>query len=111
VAVRASIQETFLEHLKRHEIEEERISETAIELGVTLETGVRLERIMSEFYSLLPRIVQWYAERILKKHEGHPQMAYVQAVKIFNRLGVAVFLQALSFFVFLVVGFLYAAAV
>lgn len=109
-AVIASVTETFNQHLKSYEEEEQEISDTAQNLGVTLETGVRWDRIMTEFFSILPKWVVWLAQRNLKKYEGNPQTGYIAAVKIFNRLGIATFLQSVSFLGFLVTGFVFTAA-
>jgi len=111
IEVGAAVRRTFLEHLALHEIEEKKINESASVWGITLETGVRLERIFSEFLAPLPRWVGWLANRQFKKHAGNPQMGYLPVIRDIQWQGGFAALQALSFLGFLVVGFVYAAAI
>ena len=108
--IRSSVQETFLLHLKKHEEDEKELNEAAEQLGLTIETGVRMDRVLKEFYSLLPMPVKWWTERSLNKNKGNPQIAYISAVKLVNRLGVATLIQSIFFFLFLLAGLGYASA-
>lgn len=109
--VGAAIRQTFLEHLKKYEEEEERIKEGAEFWGISLETGVRMERVLNEFYKPQPKWVAWFANRELKKHSGDPQIGYILMIKILNKQGIFSFFQALLFLGFLVTGFIYASAI
>ena len=65
IKVGAAIRETFLEHLENYEKEEEKIKDGAKFLAITLETGIRIERVLEEFFKPQPKIVIWLATRIL----------------------------------------------
>lgn len=108
--VRSSVHETFLLHLEKHAEKEEEIAEAAEQLSLTIETGVRMDRVLKGFFALLPTPVKWLALRSLKKNEGNPQIEYFRAVKLINRLGVATLVQSLFFFLFLLAGLAYASA-
>jgi hypothetical protein len=106
----AAVRRTFAEHLAKHIEEEKKIEESAAAWGITLETGVRLERILAEFFAPLPKWAGWLAQRQLRKHTGNPQVGYLPVIKGMQWQGVFTALQAMWFFVFLIAGFTYAAA-
>lgn len=106
----AAVRRTFAEHLARHIEEERKIEESASAWGVTLETGVRLERILAEFFKPFPTWVGWFAQRQLKKYQGNPQIGYLPIVKSMQWQGLFAAMQAMAFLLFLVAGFGYAAA-
>ena len=105
----AAVHKTFAEKLEAHKQEEEKIKQGASFWGITLETGIRLERVLALFYKPLPRWVSWLANRQLKKHAGDPQIGYYPVISALNRQGLFALLQALAFLGFLVAGFLFAA--
>ncbi|WP_061539845.1 hypothetical protein [Collimonas fungivorans] len=105
-----TVRTKFAEHFARFREEEKKIKEGAEFWGITLETGIRLERIMKEFFSALPAWASWLANRQLKKYEGNPQVGYLIQVKNFQWQGAWALLQALSFLGFLASGFYFAAA-
>ena len=107
----AAVRKTFLEHLAKYEKEEEKIKEGAALWGINLQTGIRLERILTEFYAPQPKWVVWFAKRQLKKNAGNPQVGYLPLIKNLNTQGILAFLQALSFLGFLVAGFIFVAAI
>jgi hypothetical protein len=111
IEVGDAIRKTFLEHLENYEKEEEKIKEGASFLGISLETGIRMERVLKEFFKPQPKIVTWLATRMLKKHEGDPQVGYLPLISMINRQSFFAILQALLFLGFLISGFLYAAAI
>jgi hypothetical protein len=111
VEVSSAVRTTFAVHLENYEKEEEKIQESASFWGITLETGIRQERILNEFYKLQPTVIAWYARRLLKKHEGNPQIGHILLVSMLNKQGVFALLQALSFLGFLIVGFGFAAKI
>ncbi len=75
-----AVRKTFAEHLARYIEEEKKIKESAAVWGITLETGVRLERILGEFFAPLPKWVQWLAQRHLKSGSGRLNGRFVDAV-------------------------------
>jgi hypothetical protein len=81
------VKKTFIEHLEKHKEEEEKIKEGAEFWGITLETGIRLERIFTEFYSPFPKWVVWIATRKMAKYAGNPQVAGILMIKRFNKQG------------------------
>ena len=111
IDVGAAVRKTFLEHLARYEEEEEKIEEGAKFWGINLQTGIRLERVLAEFFAPLPKWVVWFASRQLKKNAENPQVGYLPLIKNLNTQGILAFLQALSFLGFLVAGFIFAAAI
>lgn len=106
--VSSAVKKTFFEQLEKHKEEEKKITEGAEFWGITLESGVRLERIISEFYTPYPKIVVWLVSRQLKKYDGNPQINGILQVKNMNKLGMFGFLQSLSALCFLISGFVFA---
>ncbi len=109
IKVGEAIRETFLVHLESYEKEEEKIKKGAGFWGITLETGIRMERVLEEFFKPQPLIVKWLAMRILKKHQDNPQVGYLPLISMINRQSFFAILQAFLFLGFLVSGFIYAA--
>lgn len=109
IKVGEAVRETFQVHLENYELEEEKIKEGASFWGITLETGIRMERVLEEFFKPQPIIVKWLAMRILKKNQGNPQVGYLPLISMINRQSFFAILQALLFLGFLVSGFIYAA--
>jgi hypothetical protein len=105
-----AVRKTFAEHLAKHQEEEKKITENASVWGITLETGIRIERVLSEFLKPLPRWVTWIVKRQLKKHMNNPQIGYLPVIKGLQWQGMFALLQALLFLGFLVAGFVFAAA-
>ncbi len=83
----AAVDKTFKEHLEKYEVEEKKIEEGAKFWGITLETGVSLERILEQYFSTLPRIHTWYAKRQINKIKNHPQIRYVLPLNFCNYSG------------------------
>lgn len=110
IATGAAVRKTFAEHLAKHQEEEKKIKEGAVVWGITLETGIRIERVLSEFFAPLPRWVAWLVKRQLKKYENNPQIGYLPVIKGMQWQGLFAAMQALFFLGFLVTGFIYAAA-
>ncbi len=107
--VSTAIRTTFAAHLASYEREEEKIQESARQLGVTFESGVRLERIIKEFYKPFPKIISWSAFRFLRKNEGNPQVGYLLLISNVNSQIFHAAFQVLSFLSFLISGFVFAA--
>ena len=108
--VGVAVNQTFQAHLQAHEQDEQKIQQHAMTLGITLESGINMERVLSEFLAPMPPWVTWLVRRSLKKNGSNPQLAYLPRIKNMNRLGLFAFLQALAFLAFLVLGFASAAA-
>jgi hypothetical protein len=110
IATGDATRKTFAEHLAAYQVEEEKFQAGAKFWGINLQSGIRIERVLSEFLSLFPWWVRLLANRHFKKQAGNPQIGYILQVKNLNAQGFAAFLQAMSFLGFLVAGFIYAAA-
>jgi hypothetical protein len=108
IEVSDAIRKTSLEHFRKYEEEEEKIEQGAKHFGINLETGIRMDRVLSEFFAPLPKWVTWIGARQLKKYEGNPQVGYIPIVRTLHKQGVFAFLQALSFLGFLIAGFVFA---
>ncbi|HRN07976.1 MAG TPA: hypothetical protein PLM95_14190 [Ottowia sp.] len=106
----SAVRKTFAEHLHKHVEEEKKIEGSVTMLGITVETGIRLDRILSEFFSPLPKWVQWLAQRQIKKYAKNPQAAFIPIVKSMQYQGLFAILQAIAFLAFLAAGFVYVAA-
>lgn len=109
IEVGSAVRQTFNEHLAIYEKEEEKIQDGANFWGITLETGVCIERILKEFLTSQPKIVQWLTNRALKKYEGNPQIGYLPLMSMINKQGFLAFIQGILFLFFLIWGFVYAA--
>ncbi len=109
IKVNIAVRETFQVHLENYEKEEEKIKNGASLCGITLKTGIRMERVLEEFFRPQPRIVRWLAMRIINKNKGNPQVGYLPLISMINRQSYLATLQALLFFGFLVSGFIYVA--
>ena len=105
-----AVEKTFGEHLARHEEEESMIQESAAVWGVTLESGIRMDRVLKEFLAPMPWWVRWTTMQFLKKHGSNPQIGHISRIKSLTTQGTFAFLQAISFLTFLAVGF-HAAAI
>ncbi len=106
-----AVTETFHQHLQKYSEIEGEIQETAKISGITIETGIRIERIMSEFMRPMPSLIKWMIKRQLQKSQGDPQAGYFQLVQRFNKQGLCALLQALSFLAFMASGVFYAAQI
>jgi hypothetical protein len=104
-----AVRATFKAHLSKHKEEEQKIKKGADFWGINLETGIRIDRVLTEFYKPLPRIVVWLANRNIKRNVGNPQVGHLLLIKNLNRQGFFAFLQSLCFLSFLIAGFIYAA--
>jgi hypothetical protein len=107
----AAVLKTFKEHLAKYEEEEQEIQEGAKFWGINLQTGVRLERILSEFSKPLPWWVKLLMKWKLKGQEKNPQVGYLPIINNLTWLGYFTAGQSLTVLAFLVAGFLYAAAI
>lgn len=106
-----AVRKTFAEHLANYEKEEEKIQQGAKFWGIDLQTGIRIDRVLSEFYKPLPWWASWLAKRQLKKHAGNPQVGYLILIGNLNWQGYFAAGQAISCLAFLVVGLIFAAAI
>lgn len=95
-----SIKFTFLEHMKTHEKEEEKIQESAKFWGISLDTEIRIERVLSEYLALFPAPIRWLAKRHFKNEKDNPQVAYLGQMKSLQVQGWAILIQASLFIYF-----------
>lgn len=105
----SKVQQTFRQHLVTYREEEEEIQKGAKFWGINLQSGIRMNRVLSEFYKPLPFWVRWLGERNLRRNAGNPQMAYIPLVKAITGQGVLALLQTLLFLAFLSTAFVFAA--
>jgi hypothetical protein len=107
----ARVKATFLEHLAKYEEEEAKIEEGAKFWGITIQTGVRMDRVLEEFYKPLPAWARWLGRRHMEKNKGNPQIQYLPLIKTMNGQGMFAFVQVLLFIAFLGTAFIFAAGV
>lgn len=105
----AAVRKTFAEHLAKYEEEEQKIREDAEFWGIDLQTGIRIERVLTEFYKPLPKWASWLAKRQLQRNAGNPQIGYLLLISFLNKQGYFTAGQSLSFLMFLILGFAYTA--
>jgi len=109
--VQASVLKTFTAQLEIFNQEAAKIQAGAKFWGITLESGIRMDRILSEFMKPFPFWVRWIAKRHFTKYAGDPQIGHILQVKTLNRQGFSAFLQAVCFIGFLGAGFYFAATI
>jgi hypothetical protein len=97
--------------LATYEDEERKIQHGAKFWGINLQTGVRLERILSEFLKPLPWWVKLLVNWKLKNQMSNPQVGNLPLINNLTWLGYFTAGQSLSILAFLVSGFSYAAAI
>lgn len=107
----AAVIDTFKEHLASYEDEERKIQNGAKFWGINLQTGVRLQRILSEFLKPLPWWVKLLVNWKLKNQMSNPQVGNLALINNLTWLGYFTAGQSLSVLAFLVSGFSYAAAI
>ena len=107
----AALKAAFISKLQAYEPTENQIQSAAAAQGLQLETEIRMQRVLEQFFSVLPRWVKWLALRQVRKNAGHPQIGYISRVKSLHAQGVCAFLQALLFIGFLAAGFIFPAAI
>ena len=107
----AAVLKTFKEHLAKYQEEEEKIQEGAEFWGINLQTGVRIERILSEFLKPLPWWVKLLVAWKLKGQMNNPQVGYLPLVNNLMWLGYFTAGQSLTILAFLVAGVAYGAAI
>lgn len=106
-----AITQTFQEHFLKYQDEEKKIQEGAEFWGINLQTGIRIERILSEFYAAQPKWMVWLANRHIQKNANNPQVGHLLTNSTLNNAYICTFVQALSFLGFLVAGFAFAATI
>lgn len=111
LAILRNVGTTFRQRLAEYEKEEEKIVEGAKFWGITLQTGVRMERVLSEFFAPLPKLVAWFASRQLRRNEGNPQIGHLPLVRNLTKQGLFASLQTITFLGFLIFGIVYASAI
>ena len=104
-----AVRETFLIHLANHQAEELKIQENADFFGIDLQTGIRMERVLSEFAKPLPWWAKFLINRQLKINKYNPQVAYLGLIRNINMLGYFTTAQTIFILGFLISGFIYAA--
>ncbi|GAD79860.1 hypothetical protein [Vibrio ezurae] len=103
--VSETVMHTFREHMKAHGEEEVKIHEGAKFWGISLDTGVRIERIISEYLALFPKPIRWLANHYFKKEKNNPQIAYVSQMRSLQVQSGAILIQATLFIYFFVAMF------
>jgi hypothetical protein len=111
IETKAAIQETFSQHLVKYQKEESEIQDGAKFLGITLQTEIRLDRVLREFMAPYPGWVRWLASRHFIKHAKNPQIAHILQAKGLYAQGMSTFFQAICFIGFLGAGFVFAASI
>jgi len=109
VQIGAAVKRTFAEHLATYEVEEESIKQDADAMGINLQTGIRIDRVLGEYLAPWPKLAVWLATRYFRKNASNPQIAHLLILRNLLWLGGLSFLQAFSFLAFLASGFLHAA--
>lgn len=106
-----AVSATFKEHLAMYREEERKIKEGAEFWGIDLQTGVRAERIVTEFIKPLPWWAKFLIIRKLRSQKNNPQIGYLPLINNLNLLGYFTAIQSLAALAFLVAGLSYAALI
>lgn len=107
----AAVRDTFAKHLAAYKEEEAKIQAGAQFWGISLQSGLRVEKVLTEYLQPFPRWVRRMAGRYLKKNANNPQIAYLLQLKSLYTQGMFALLQAICFLGFLGAGFVFAAAI
>ena len=108
-ATSEAIKKTFAEHLEKYKKEEIEIQQGAKFWNIDLKTGIRIERLITNFFQPLPWWAKLMAKRLMNKYPKDPQVGYFILIKNINRQGYCALAQAISFLAFLILGFISAA--
>jgi hypothetical protein len=105
IGIGSAIRKSFAEHMAAYQEEEAAIKKDAAIVGITLETGLRLDRVMALFLEHMPRIMKWAINRGLEKTPTGPHKAHWMVVRTLHWQLLYVVLQVLVFLLFLASGF------
>jgi Ca2+/Na+ antiporter len=108
--INKSVKTTFDAHLDKYEEQEKLINDNAKIMGVSLQTGIRIDRVINSYFEYLPKWIRWYAKRQLSKSSTNPHLAYIPQIKVFLAQSQYCFFQILFFLAFLSAGFVFAAS-
>jgi hypothetical protein len=110
IALRASkaVKKTFNAHIKKYELEERKIIESAEIIGASIKTGIDFNRILESFLEPFPFWVKWLSKKHLEKHAENPQISYLSPIKSLNGQGITAFFQVISFMGFFGLAFVFA---
>ena len=109
--VGSAVRSTFAIHLAKYKEKEKQIKDDAQLWDISLETGIRIERVLSEFYKPFPRLVVWLAYRHFKKYADNPQIGYILLIKNLHKQSIFALLQTIAFLGFLVSGLSFVATI
>ncbi len=101
----AALSKTFVEHYMKYQEEELKIKEGAKFWGIDLQTGIRMERILTEFCKPYPKWITRFIMSQLKKNSNNPQVGHLLMINNVNIQGYFTTAQAVAFFAFMVSGF------
>lgn len=105
IDVSKNARRVFFAHLEKHEADEEQIQKSSDFWGITLETGIRTERVLAEYMKPMPKLIIWYVNW---KSNRTPKDLHADQhlfVKSLNKQSLFAFLQSLMFLGFLISGF------
>jgi hypothetical protein len=105
----SAVKKTFNEHLDKYNDEEQKIQAGADFWGIKVDSGIRIDRVLEEFFTLVPSWARWLAKRHIKKNEKKAQIAHLMQMSSLNVQGVTALFQAICFLGFLCCGFFFAA--
>lgn len=109
IDVIAAIKDTLIDHLNAYSGEADEIKKSAALAGITLETGIRMDRVFDLFLIHMPLVVKWMTARTMNKYPKGPHMGYWLVVGTLHKQFTFTSLQVLAFFGFLVTGFYHVA--
>jgi len=97
-----SVRATFAGHLHTYKNEAGEIQKNAKAWGITLETGIRIERVLEEFYRPMPKVIAWLARRQLERDAGDPQIGQLYRFRALLKQSTFALLQSFVFLGFLI---------
>jgi hypothetical protein len=105
VQANAALKETLSTHFAAHRDQQKEIEENARFWGIVVESGIQLDRIISEYLGPLPLYAKWYVKRQLIGIPATPQGGYYPLIKALQRQGLFALLASFAFIAFLISGF------
>jgi hypothetical protein len=97
--------------LDTHSEQQAKIRESAKLRGVTLDTDIRMDVVLTEFAKPLPHWSRWLVMRYINKHKENRQIAHLLPVRFFHwQIGLS-FFQGLTFLIFILCAVFYARAI
>lgn len=106
--LQAKLMEQVKAVLDVHYEQEQKIKESAKQRGMSLETGICMNVVLTEFAKPLPRFSRWLVLRYINRHKDNRQIAHLLPVRFFRWQTGFSFAQGAAFLLFILSAVYYA---